>query len=413
MLSGLDRRDSALATRLCFGVLQNRILLDFYLAQFSKIPLKKLEYFVLQNLRVALYQILFLDKIPHNASVDAAVRLTKKHCKNPKASGMVNGILRNILRQVDSLPEIPQDNPLEALSIQYSHPLDLLQLLAKSIPEGELPDFLAANNSQPPITAQVNTVLSTQENVISALALEGVTANPHPWLPNALHLEHTGDLTQLTAFQEGLFYIQDPASRLAVECSGVAEGQRVLDCCAAPGGKSMALAIKMHNKGEVISCDLHPHKKKLIEASANRLHLDCITAETVNAKDFTTPWNQSFDLVLVDAPCSGLGVIAKKPDIRYKAIEPLASLPKTQLAILENACQYCKVGAVLVYATCTILQEENQKLIAAFNIAHPEFSLEPFSLPEPIGEVPEGYVTLYPHHHGTDGFFMAKFRRNS
>ncbi len=412
MLSGLDRRDSALATRLCFGVLQNRILLDFYLAQFSKTPLKKLEYFVLQNLRVALYQILFLDKIPHNASVDAAVRLTKKHCKHPKASGMVNGILRNIIRQLDTLPNIPQDNPLEALSILYSHPLDLVALLNKSIPEGELADFLASDNSQPPITAQVNTTLCTQTAVISALEQEGVTANPHPWLPNALILEQTGDLTQLTAFQEGLFYIQDPASRLAVECSGITEGMRVLDCCAAPGGKSMALAIKMQNKGEIISCDLHPHKKKLIVASANRLHLDCITAETVNAKDFTPQWDQSFDLVLVDAPCSGLGVIAKKPDIRYKPIQALATLPKVQLEILENACQYCKIGGALVYATCTILKEENQELIAEFSRRHPEFSLEIFTLPKPIGEVSEGFVTLYPHIHGTDGFFMAKFRRN-
>lgn len=413
LVTSLDTRDSALATRLCFGVLQNRGLIDFYLSQFSKMPLKKMEHMVLQNLRLGLYQILFMDKIPHNASVDAAVTLTKKHCKNPKASGMVNGILRNFIRQMDSLPAIPQEDPLEALGITYSHPLWLVKELAKEVPEEELPLLLEANNQHPPITAMINTVIATEKEVISSLEAENVSVSIHPWLKDCLILRQTGNIEHLSAFSQGLLYIQDPASRLAVEASGVEPGQKVLDTCAAPGGKSMALAIKMENRGEIISCDLHPHKKKLIMAAGKRLNLDIITAETVNAKDFTPQWSEDFDLVFVDAPCSGLGVIAKKPDIRYKEEAPLKQLPQIQLEILENVSQYVKTGGVLLYSTCTILKRENQDIVEQFLKEHREFQLESFSLPQPIGTVESGFLTLYPHQFGTDGFFMAKLRKNN
>lgn len=411
LVSSLDTRDSALATRLCFGVLQNRGLIDFYLGEFSKMPLKKMEHLVLQNLRLGVYQILFMDKIPHNASVDSAVNLTKKHCKNPKAAGMVNGILRNFIRQLDSLPEISQENPMETLAIQYSHPMWLVNLFAREVAAADLPALLEANNQNPPITAMVNTVISSQREVISSLEQENVTVSVHPWVDNCLVLSHTGNIEKLTAFAEGWLYIQDPASRLAVEASGAESGQTVLDTCAAPGGKSMALAIKMENTGDIISCDLHPHKKKLISAAAQRLNLDCITPETVNAKDFTPQWEQAFDLVFVDAPCSGLGVIAKKPDIRYKEEAPLLALPEIQAEILENVCRYVKKGGVLLYSTCTILKRENQDIVDNFLKNHPDFELEAFSLPEPIGEVAKGMLTLYPHQYGTDGFFMAKLRK--
>lgn len=413
MLQGLDSRDSALASRLCFGVLQNRILLDFYLGEFSKMPLKRMEYMVLQNLRLAVYQILFMDKIPHSAAVDSAVNLTKKHCKNPKAGGMVNGILRNFIRQLDSLPEIPEKTPLETLSIQYSHPLALVELLEKNMESDSLSALLEANNCQAPMTVMVNTVLATKEEVKASLEAENVKVSPHPCLDDAFYLSQTGNIEKLQAFSQGLFYVQDTASRMAVLCSGVKEGQKVLDTCAAPGGKSFAMGIQMGNQGEIISCDLHPHKKKLIMAGASRLKLDCIQAETVNAKDFTPQWAESFDLVFIDAPCSGLGVIRKKPDIRYKELTALKDLPKIQEEILENVSAYVKAGAVLVYSTCTILKRENEEIVEKFCEKHPEFTLEAFTLPEPIGAVPQGYLTLYPHLHGTDGFFMAKLRKKT
>lgn len=409
MVQSLDTRDTALATRLSFGVLQQQGLLDFYLSSFSHIPLNKLERLVLLNLRLGLYQILFMDKIPDNASVDAAVNLTKKHCKNQKASGMVNGILRNILRKKDELPPIPTENNIEYLSILYSHPKWLVELLEGEVEE--LPLLLEANNQHPPMTAMVNTVITSVTEVIASLESQNVQVALHPWLEDCLILSRTGNLENLTAFQKGYLYIQDEASRLAVEASGVLPNQRVLDTCAAPGGKSMALGIKMANQGELISCDLHPHKKKLIQANATRLQLDCIKAETMNAKEWNSQWEGYFDLVFVDAPCSGLGVIAKKPDIRYKKPDALGELPLIQRDILDNVCKYVSKGGTLLYSTCTILKRENQDIVHEFCQTHPEFQLESFTLPEPIGEISSGMTTLYPHQFGTDGFFMAKLRK--
>ena len=187
---------------------------------------------------------------------------------------------------------------------------------------------------------------------------------------------------------------------------------KVLDCCAAPGGKSFACAMAMEGRGEIVSCDLHPHKKGLIQAGADRLGLTCIHPKTADARTFRPEWEGAFDLVLVDAPCSGLGVIRKKPDIRFKDPEPLAGLPQVQSAILDNAAGYVKPGGVLVYSTCTILERENRAVTDAFLAAHPEFSRERFLLPGPAGEVSEGQITLWPQVHGTDGFYICKLRKD-
>jgi len=407
----LDGRDAALATNLCFGVIQNQLLLDFYLSKFSNIPLKRMENKVLQALRLGAYQMLFLTKIPHSAAVDQSVRLTREHSKNPRAPGMVNAILRSFQRSMDHLPTIPQQDMAEYLSILYSHPKWLVQELLAVLGEQETGDYLRANNSQPPITAQVNTVKTDTSALCVRLEEEGVTVQLHPWLPDCLILSHTGNLENLDSFREGLFYIQDPASRLAVMAAGITSGRRMLDTCAAPGGKSFAAAIQMKGEGEIISCDLHPHKKRLISAGAKRLSLNMITPMTVDGKEFHPQWEEEFDCVLVDAPCSGLGVIRKKPDIRYKESDPLEQLPEIQMEILENASRYVKAKGTLLYSTCTILNRENQGIVKAFLKKHPEFALETFYLPGPIGQVEEGMITLWPHRHGTDGFFIAKLRK--
>lgn len=409
-LGGLDTRDGALATRLCFGVLQNQGLLDFYLGHYAKIPLKRMELMVVLVLRLGAYQILFMDKIPNSAAVDSAVTLTKKHSKNQRASGMVNAILRNLVRDIDTLPQIPDADPVEKMAIEFSHPKWLVEHLANEMPMEELSLYLAYNNGQPPITAMVNTTKATTQEVTTALTEQGVVVEAHPWLENCLRLSRTGNIEMLTAFQKGLFYIQDPASRLTIE-GGVGPGATVLDACAAPGGKSMAMAIAMNNQGRVTACDLHPHKKKLIEAAAKRLHLDCVQGETADGKIFRPEWEGYFDVVLVDAPCSGLGVIAKKPDIRYKEPEALLQLPQIQSEILQNCSRYVKKGGLLIYSTCTILKCENQEVVEKFIANHPMFSLEPFTLPQPIGRVDQGQITLLPHKHDTDGFFMARLRK--
>lgn len=407
----LDSRDSALATQLCFGVLQNRLLLDFYLSHFSNLPLKRMEGRVVEALRLGAYQMIFLDKIPHSAAVNASVELTRKFCKNPRAAGMVNGILRNLERNIDNLPTIPQNDPASYLSTLYSHPAWLVGELLTALGSEETARLLAANNGPAPITAMANTTKTTVEELSATLEREGVTAQPHPWLANCLILSKTGSLERLKAFQDGLFYIQDPASKLAALALDPKPGMKVLDCCAAPGGKSFACAIQMEGTGEVISCDLHPHKKKLIQAGADRLGFHNITPMTADGKVFRPQWESAFDRVLVDAPCSGLGVIRKKPDIRYKDPEPLKDLPQVQRAILDNAARYVKRDGLLVYSTCTLLRRENEEVALSFLENHPDFKAEGFPLPEYVGDARTGMLTLWPHRQGTDGFFICKLRK--
>lgn len=405
---GQDRRDAALATRLCFGVLQNKLLLDWRLSAFCKTKLEKLEIKVLCNLRVAAYQILFLDKIPPSAAVNEAVELTRKHCKNPRAAGMVNGILRSMLRQGE-LPEITGCDKVETLSVKYSHPRWLVEEFIAILGENGAEQLLAADNGEPPTAIQHNNLRCSAEDLQYSLERDGAEPLPHSWLPDCWLLISGGNLEALHAFQGGWFYVQDPAARLAVTAAGITPGSRVLDACAAPGGKSFAAAIDMSNRGQVISCDIHPHKIKLLEAGRDRLGLSIVEPQLQNAAQLREDWLDSFDTVLTDVPCSGLGIIRKKPDIRYKEPDPLAGLPKVQAAILDNCSRYVKSGGVLLYSTCTLLRRENEDVVAAFLADHPQFELEPFDLPH-FGSQ-SGMMTFWPHIHHTDGFFIAKLRR--
>ena len=403
--AGLDSRDAALTTRLCFGVLQNRLLLDHYLGKLSTAKLEKMEPAVRNALRLGAYQVLFLDRVPDHAAVSEAVDLARKGSKNPRSAGLVNGVLRSLVRQKDGLE--PPEDP----AVRYSHPRWLADLFTRRLGREEAAALMAADNGEPPTCAQVNTTKATVEAVADSLRAEGVEVAPHPWLPNCLLLSHTGSLEELTAFREGLFYIQDAAAKLAVLAADPREGMDVLDACAAPGGKSFAAAIAMDGRGKVVSCDIHPHKMDLIRAGAKRLGLDCITAQVLDGKECKEEYLDGFDLVLADVPCSGLGIIRKKPDIRYKDPKPLEGLPRVQKAILDNVCRYVKPGGVLLYATCTLLERENEDVVRAFLDKHKDFTFEHFQVPGDFEGAREGMVTCWPHRHGTDGFFFAKLRR--
>lgn len=405
---GLDRRDGALATRLCYGVLQNKLLLDWRLAQVCSMKLEKLDVKVLCGLRVAAYQLLFLDRIPPSAAVNEAVELAKRHSRSPRAAGLVNGVLRSLLRQ-GKVVEIKEGDKSKHLSVQYSHPLWLVEEFSALLGVEGAEELLSADNQQPPTTAQVNTLKTTPEKLTEGLRSAGVEVQPHPWLEGCLLLTGTGDLERLDAFRRGEFYIQDAASRLAVLAAEIKPGRRVLDCCAAPGGKSFAAAVLMENRGELISCDIHPHKIKLLEAGRDRLGLSVIIPTLQNAAKAREDWVGGFDTVLTDVPCSGLGIIRKKPDIRYKDPEPLKGLPQVQRGILDNCARYVRPGGVLVYSTCTLLRRENDQVVDGFLADYPEFAPEPFDLPH-RGKQP-GRITFWPHIHGTDGFFAAKLRR--
>lgn len=403
----LSGRDAALCTRLAFGVLQNRMLLDWHIGRLCSMPLEKLESAVLNSLRLGVYQLLFLDRVPVHAAVNESVALAKKNSRNPRAAALVNAVLRAFDRaRGEGLPQP------EELSVRYSHPDWLVKEFSHTLPAGEVEALLAADNAQIPTQAQVNTLKTTLPALLEELTGAGITVTVHPWLPGCLELEGTGNLEELPAFREGRFYVQDAAARLAVLASGAEPGMEALDACAAPGGKSFAAAIQMENRGAILSCDLHPHKQKLIEDGADRLGIHCVTATVMDGRRFDPAMENRFDLVMADVPCSGLGIIRKKPDIRYKDPVPLAGLPGVQRDILSNVSRYVHPGGALLYATCTLLRRENEDVAVWFTDNHRDFTLEPFVLPSPMGQT-DGMVTLWPHRHGTDGFFIAKFRRKA
>ena len=406
--AGLDRRDAALATRICYGVQQNLLLLNFWIDSLSTVKVAKLEPAVAGCIRMGMYQIAFMDKIPVSAAVNESVNLAKEVSRNRRSGGLVNGVLRSFVRQRDNLP-LPEGK--ERLSILYSHPNWLVELYRRELGEEGTEEMLKANNAEPPTCIQVNTLKGDTAGVLEELTQAGAEVEPHPWLDDCLLATHTGNLEQLPAFREGRIMVQDAAAKLAVLACDPQPGERVLDVCAAPGGKSFGAAMAMKNRGELISCDIHPHKIKLIQEGAARLGVEILTARVQNGKEFRPEWEGAFDRLIVDVPCSGLGIIRKKPDIRYKDPGQLEGLPQVQRDILENVCRYVKDGGVLLYATCTVLRRENQDVVLDFLSRHPEFRPEPVTLPGPVGELTEGMVTLWPHIHGTDGFFFAKLRK--
>lgn len=403
--NGLSGREAGLCTRLVYGVLQNRMLLDWHIGRRSSVPVEKMEPAVRGALRLGLYQLLFLDRVPAHAAVNESVALAKGKSRNPRAAGLVNAVLRTVDKERGS--ELPQP---EALSTRYSHPEWLVEEFSRTLPQDEVEALLAADNAPVPTVAQVNTLKTSAAELAAELTAAGVTVTPHPWLPGCLELAETGNLEELPAFREGKLYIQDAAARLAVLAAAPQPGMRVLDACAAPGGKSFAAAIAMEDMGEIVSNDIYPHKQKLIEAGAARLGLSNIKAGVADAKTFDPALEKRFDLVISDVPCSGLGIIRKKPDIRYKDPGPLEGLPQVQKAILQNVSRYVKPGGILLYATCTLLRRENEDVVGQFLLDHSDYALETFVLPGPVGGT-EGMLTLWPHRHGTDGFFIAKLRR--
>ena len=402
----LESRDAALATRLVYGVLQNRNKLDFYLKQFLTGKLSGLHPVVKDILHLGLYQISELDRVPDSAAVNESVELTKKYCqKQRNAPALVNAVLRKAASTRGSWVE-----PV-SYADRYSHPEELITLLKKSLPKGKLEPMLIADNTAPQTCIQVNTLKTTAGELTRLLEERGIAVRNHSWMENCLVLSGLGNLERLEEFRQGLFYVQDPASKLSVRCAGLQKAWSVLDCCAAPGGKSFAAAIAMEGTGQLLSCDIHPHKTELIAKGAQRLGLSGITVACRDAAEENPAWLQKFDAVLADVPCSGLGIIRKKPDIRYKDLSQLEALPALQRAILENQAKYVRPGGVLLYSTCTVLPRENEDVVSAFLEAHPEFMTEALDLPAVFPKNESGMLTLIPGEYDTDGFFICRLRR--
>ena len=403
----LDSRDAALATRLCYGVLQNRMKLDFYLKQLLTGKIKDLHPVVHDILHLGLYQLQELDKVPASAAVNESVALAKKYCKKQRyAPGLVNAVLRKAADGMDGLKQ-----PASWVD-KYSHPQELVDLLIRDVGKARMETMLKANNEAPQTVIQVNTLKTTAVELTRMLEAANVTVQPHGWMMDCLVVSGTGAIENLEPFKQGLFYVQDPAAKLSVYCAQLPQADiRLLDCCAAPGGKSFAAAIAMGGKGTITSCDVHAHKVGLIQNGADRLGLTGITARQQDATANNTDWNDQMDVVIADVPCSGYGIIRKKPDIRYKDPASMEDLPALQLAILKNQARYVKKGGVLLYSTCTLLRRENEDVVAAFLAENDEFYLEPLSLPAPFPQNENGMLTLVPGEYDTDGFFISRLRR--
>lgn len=403
----LDRRDGALASRLCLGVLQNSRLLDFYINCYSNTPSDRLEARVRDILRLGIYQLVMLDKIPARAAVNESVALCKSSgCA--RASGLVNAVLRKVSNSCDQLPRIPGEGTAEYLSIKYSHPRWIAEKIMQQKGYAFAEAFLAANNCPAPLDLQVNTLKTDRESIVRSLLRLEIAFSVPEYPENCLSL-NGGNVSALPGFEEGLFYVQDRAAAMAVSILGLKPGMQVLDACAAPGGKSFAAAIAMENQGSILACDIHEKKLPLIQSGAQRLGVEILSTRQADARQPLPELQGRFDAVIADVPCSGLGVIRKKPEIREKTEEETARLPQIQRDILENISRCVRPGGVLLYSTCTVLQEENEDVVGWFLRRHSEFEAEEFSVGARSAE--KGMYTFWPHVDGTDGFFAAKLRR--
>lgn len=386
---------SGLVTALVYGVTERKITLDFFLSSFLKQPIKKLRPEVLTALRIGVYQLKFMDKIPPSAAVNESVKLVKSNgCAY--ASGLVNSVLRKASQA--PIPYPNTGNLAYDLSVRYSCPESLVAHYIQDYGEEDAKEILRSSLGAVPLVVRVNTLKTTSQALISALQEEGVTATEGA-LPNTLVLENAGAPEKLSAYRDGLFHVQDLASAHCVHALELKPGQTLLDVCAAPGGKSFTAAQELENTGRVLSFDLYPHRVKLIEEGARRLSITNLTAKVGDASQADNSLVGTADRVLCDVPCSGLGTIRRKPEIRYKDLSFIDNLTDLQYNILTNASSYLCDGGLLVYSTCTLNRAENEAVCDRFLKSHPDF------------EKKDDYRTLMPHKDGTDGFFIARLRR--
>lgn len=394
----LSSADKALATRLVYGTLQKRIYLDYCIEQASGRKISKMDTPVLNAMRLGAYQIIFCDKIPNSAAVNEAVDSVKL-CGFTSAKGLVNAVLRKLSNEEPILPE----GEIERLAVTHSLPVWLVYHLRKSYKTEKLTDILDGFDSEPDIFIRVNTTLTDEDSLIDTLKSEGTEAEKTE-VKNALCIKKIPSVKKSEAFKKGLFHVQDLSSQLCALALCPKENDRILDICSAPGGKSFTSAEIVKGKCSILSCDIHPSRVELIKNGASRLKLNCIEAVTSDATVFD-PSLGEFDKVLCDVPCSGLGVIRRKPEIRFKDEAELKKYPEIQYAILCNASKYLKQNGRLIYSTCTLNPAENTRIVEKFLSEHKDFAAVP------LFDEGDTHKTFFPHRDKTDGFFMAAFTK--
>lgn len=395
-LSGADR---GLVSALVYGVTERRITLDYYISHLSSRPLAEIDREALCAARMGLYQLIYMDRIPPHAAVNETVSLCRR-----SFSGFVNAILRAYMR-LDSPIPLPnrERDTAEYISVRYSVCLPLAERLLSVFGTERTESLLEATFETPKTTLRVNTLKISREELAKNIPDCELTALS----PNGI--KTTGGVRELYGFDDGLFFVQDEASQICVGALGAERGQTLVDACACPGSKSFGAAIDMGNEGRVLSFDLHKNKLSLIVSGAQRLGINIISADVRDGRSFIPELESGADRVLCDVPCSGFGVLAKKPELRYKNPAESEALPDIQLAILKNCSRYVREGGILVYSTCTILPEENGENIKRFLAEVPEFKLESFDFGGLCCK--SGMITLYPDTDGTDGFFVARMKK--
>ena len=386
--NNLSSMDKGLLTALFYGVLDRKITLDFVISKFLKTPINKLKPITKQALRIAVFQIMFMDKIPESAAVNESVNIVKKSKERYNAS-FTNGVLRSLLRNP---VELPQDDSLKSLSIRYSCPENIIKGFIEDYGLETAKELLAQALQKPPITLRVNNTKITAEQLIKLLKDEGYTAECDT-LENSLKISGSIDVSSSQVYKKGYFHIQDMASQFTVNTLAPKPDERIADLCAAPGGKTFTISETMQNKGEVLAFDLYEKRCELISKGARRLGLDIIKTKTADATVYNAELGL-FDAVLCDVPCSGLGVIRRKPEIKYKDISDFSELEQIQQKILCNASNYVKNGGRILYSTCTLRRAENEHQIEIFLDSHSEF-------------VVKYERTFMPQNDGTDGFYCA------
>ncbi|WLP61150.1 16S rRNA (cytosine(967)-C(5))-methyltransferase RsmB [Bacillus pumilus] len=409
----LADQDKPLLTELVYGTLQNKLALDYMLAPFVKKP-QKVAPWVMQLLRMSLYQMVYLEKIPDRAAIHEAVELTKKR-GHKGISSLVNGVLRSVQREGVPAFDAIKD-PVKRLSIETSHPLWLVQEWVQSYGFEAAESMCHIHLVPPKQTLRVNRMKTDRAALQQELLDAGIETELGDLSEDALKLMK-GSIVSTPSFQEGYVTIQDESSMLVARALDPQPGEIVLDACAAPGGKSTHIAERMNDEGQIVSLDLHEHKVKLIKQAAKRLNLTQIEVKALDARKAKDDYSEaSFDRILIDAPCSGFGVIRRKPDMKYtKSPEDSARLAAIQQAILKETAPLLKPGGTLVYSTCTMDPTENQQVIHAFLQEHqdfePDLSLNE-RLPEQVAPfVQNGSVQILPHYFGTDGFFICSMRK--
>ncbi len=404
VMQGFDARDRAFIVSIVYGVIERQLTLDYNLSLYLQKPLKKLQPEALCLLRLGAYQILFSAAIPDAAAVNETVKLAQSNCRY--AAGLINAVLRKVSQNGLRLP--PDDGSVRFLSVKYSCPEWLIERWIGDYGMENALGILQSSLEPTPLTVRVNTTKTTTSELCGALEAQGIHCKEID-LPNALRLRDLPcSVGQLPQFLDGLFHVQDKASMLCALAVQAAPGQLVYDLCAAPGGKTFTIAQQMQDEGQICAFDLHEKRVNLIAQGAKRLSLRCVHAEAGDACVFQ-PSRPLADRVLCDVPCSGLGILRQKPEVKYKDPATLGNLPELQLSVLQNGARYLKDDGRLIYSTCALDRRENEEVCNLFLQNNPAFEAVP-----PLQELSdEVFYTLMPHEMDCDGFFIAAFQKRS